>query len=503
MKSNKRRPILLVIALFLLVLIVVGQYFKVFGIMRVDGQTRFFLGKDDYYQTRIDILKEGIFEKYQGGDTPKGKRKSYFNFLADSIENAYAGLDYAERTFGFSWEEVVDYYRPLVNQVENDDGFNFLCEEMISLLDNNGHTNIISRENSDYNKVLPLGIKKSGDKFLLTGYNRGLRDEKEYTDLMDLGDQVVSIDGVKMSEIYNELAARTIYGKIDKTEYLLMKRFFQSYYYYFKRLDKDNSYLSRVVFKKADGSRYNLLFKWGTGYYGIKGVKMFVTRKPIVLSRIYEEGNIGYIKVNSFDPDFIDDFNKAYQKVKDTNGLIIDLRNNYGGDYTNYGQEILSKFISKKEVTAYKKFKNSRLLHIYGYGALAYPGNSHFQGEYYAPIPIECEPDDELYQKPVVLLTNRYHYSSADMFITAFHDLEIGKIVGRLGQVGSFGQPIRFNNPWNDWRTTISVVEKLSSKKKLAREMNIKPDIYVPLIEAEILRKEDPILEAGLKELRE
>jgi hypothetical protein len=486
-----------VIILVCLVLIL-GSYFKLFGLVNVEGDMNVFIGRSDYQESKRELLKENLFAEYISDNTPSDNREIYFKFLADVIQDSYVGLDFVQEEFDFEWEKIVEYYRSRVAKVEDDNQFFFLCQEMISLLDNQGHTYVRSTEDGEYDKALPINIKKDGEQFFVSGLHRAFTRSKEAINLIDLGDEIISIDGRKISDIYQKIVRESVYSQVDKTEYLLMKRFFQSYYYYIK--DRNDSNKSIVKLKKSNGEEYDLTMGWGNTH-NIKGVKMFTIKKEGISSRILNK-DIGYIKIDSFNySNFVEDFNTAFEEIRVTEGLIIDLRNNFGGDYTLSAQEVISKFISQRKVTSYKQFKNSNLFHIYGYNRPHYPGRIDYQAEYYPLIPVKCKPANQLYEKPVILLTNGYHFSAADMFITAFYDLNIGKIVGRLTKVSSFGQPIRFKNPWNDWQTGISVMNKLSPKKKTVRKMNIEPDIYVALTKEEITGEDDPILNSAIDSL--
>lgn len=84
-----------------------------------------------------------------------------------------------------------------------------------------------------------------------------------------------------------------------------------------------------------------------------------VTRKkidiPSVESEIYE-GNIWYIKINSFWEKTADDVLAALLELKNTTGLIIDLRNN-GGWYLDSATNILSNFVENGKVLVTTKIK--------------------------------------------------------------------------------------------------------------------------------------------------
>lgn len=79
---------------------------------------------------------------------------------------------------------------------------------------------------------------------------------------------------------------------------------------------------------------------------------------PSVESRIFEEENIWYISLNMFWNNSSEEFKQALNELKNTDGLIIDLRDNWGW-YLQSAVEILSEFIENWKTIVSTRYKNS------------------------------------------------------------------------------------------------------------------------------------------------
>lgn len=125
--------------------------------------------------------------------------------------------------------------------------------------------------------------------------------------------------------------------------------------------------------------------------------------------------------------------------------LIIDIRNNGGGELTNI-RPIVSRLIHEKIVGGY-------ILHKTG------PGHNDFS----EPYPVEYEPAKKghtVWNKPVAVLTNRSCYSAANDFVSVMKEIPGVIIVGaRTG--GGGGMPFSSQLP-NGWNLRFSVSPTLN-----------------------------------------
>ena len=109
------------------------------------------------------------------------------------------------------------------------------------------------------------------------------------------------------------------------------------------------------------------------------------------------EDNIGYI----------------YYGDSASNGLIIDVRNNGGGNLTN-ATRMAQRFTNEKVLTGYIQHKTGK-------------GHSDFSD----PTPIYVEPSNSIrWQKKVIVLTNRHSYSATNDFVNSMRCFPNVTLVG-------------------------------------------------------------------------
>lgn len=131
-----------------------------------------------------------------------------------------------------------------------------------------------------------------------------------------------------------------------------------------------------------------------------------VTRKsldvPTVEHKMLED-NIGYISISQFDRVTFDQFKLAFDRLQNTNGLIIDLRNNPGGLLTTVNK-ITDMLVPEGTIT-YIEDKN---------------GNRDYH-----------KSDANYYNKPLVILVNEHSASASEVLSGAVKDFGVGKLVGQ------------------------------------------------------------------------
>ena len=88
-----------------------------------------------------------------------------------------------------------------------------------------------------------------------------------------------------------------------------------------------------AIVRGEEGTTVNVVFRRGDEEYSVD-----LTRKTIITPSVETsmlEGNIGYLSISSFDKATVSQFNDALQALEDEGmeALIIDVRDNPGGDY--------------------------------------------------------------------------------------------------------------------------------------------------------------------------
>ena len=192
------------------------------------------------------------------------------------------------------------------------------------------------------------------------------------------------------------------------------------------------------------------------------------------------DDNIGYIRYESFSSGIgAGNLTEVLSHFLLCRGLIIDIRNNGGGEMTN-AEKLAARFTNEKTLVGYIQHKTG-------------PGHSDFS----EMEPCYLEPAASLrWQKPVCVLTNRHVFSAANEFTMYMKALPNVKIVGdHTG--GGAGMPFSSTLP-NGWTVRFSAVPMYDAQRQ-STEFGIAPDYAVNLNEEDFLRGEDTIIEFARK----
>ena len=195
------------------------------------------------------------------------------------------------------------------------------------------------------------------------------------------------------------------------------------------------------------------------------------------------DDNIGYVRYDDFSTGFGDgNLTEVLSYMALCQGLIIDLRNN-GGGQLNYAERLAARFCQERTLVGYNCHKTGT-------------GHSDFS----ALEPRYLEPSASLrWHKPVCVLTNRHVFSAANEFVMYMKALPLVKIVGdHTG--GGAGMPFSSSLP-SGWLVRFSAVPTYDASRQSV-EFGIEPDYNVQLDEADVLRGEDTIIEFARKLLR-
>lgn len=146
--------------------------------------------------------------------------------------------------------------------------------------------------------------------------------------------------------------------------------------------------------------------------------------------KLLADSNVGYVRLSTFAAGIGQSFvNDMMLSLKDTDGMIIDIRDNGGGDMTAV-EDFASHFIDERILAGYIQHKTG-------------PGHSDFSkpyAYYYDPAM------GVRWLKPVIILTNRSTFSAANNFVQVMKPLRHVAVVGDTTGGGS-GMPFSSEMP--------------------------------------------------------
>ncbi|RAW02700.1 S41 family peptidase [Pseudochryseolinea flava] len=196
--------------------------------------------------------------------------------------------------------------------------------------------------------------------------------------------------------------------------------------------------------------------------------------------------NIGYITITSHGDsrkDIQQSMTTILGALKDTRGMIIDVRGDYGG-HDAIAQLIAGYFTAEEKLYMITKKKNG-------------PAHDDFtRPEHWTIAPKTKTP----YLKPTIVLTSRFTQSAGETFTLALRELSHVKIMGDT-TAGSFSDNPTTEMP-NGWMFTVSIGDYRDARGKSFEGIGIAPDEFIRTTKEDLLQGKDVALEAALKKFQ-
>ena len=202
------------------------------------------------------------------------------------------------------------------------------------------------------------------------------------------------------------------------------------------------------------------------------------------LSYTILDDNIGYVYYGSFMSGIGEgNLDEVMNYLALCNGMILDIRNNGGGNLTN-AEKLAARFCNEKTLVGYEQHKTGK----------GHNDFSEMKEQY-------LEPSSNIrWQKDVVILTYHHVFSAANEFVKYMKCLPKVKIVGdRTG--GGAGLPFSNTLP-NGWIVRFSACP-MYDRNRQNTEFGIAPDHYVTLRDDDFARGKDTLIEFARKLLVE
>jgi carboxyl-terminal processing protease len=368
------------------------------------------------------------------------ERQCIFDFIWTLADRYYPFFDLK----GVDWDAVRADYEPLVSAAPTDRDFRLLMTRLLTELED-GHSQV-----EPMIWALDLGITgiAEGASLALVGgevYVQRLEPGSAAGAAgLEVGDHVLAIDGVSFADLAGGIG----------------------------------TYLPRPNDPWYDAA---VLRMWQTGdiadpaSFAVErdGLTVEVARTiplgdtpEVVSSRLTGSSGrqYGYIRIPTFEKDFpevVDRFDEALDALLDVDGLILDVRENPGGEYT-LSEPMIARLIDAP-------------LHV---------ENQYYRGSADLSVPAVIRPAADAYLGPIVVLVDEQSYSNGHIFPLSLVETGRATLVGR-GTGGGNGTP-------ESWVLTpmlsLSVATSftLTASGSIADELGVEPDAAVPMTLADI-----------------
>lgn len=324
----------------------------------------------------ILLLTNLTFSQTKLVDTIKVKQD--FEKLITNLEKNYVYYN----TKDLDLNCIKSYYSKKISTIKNEtDALLFFEYILNEFYDNHLHLNTNSK--SSYRLYSPLFAETIGNKIIISST---WKDQIESgLNVNVTNSELLTFNGIKIAEM-NEIFPTNCQNK-------------------------NNIEVKTWILNKILAGKYNepriITIKTITGKTETIDIDKIKIRKDIDLVSFIIKDSIGIIRINNSlgNKKTKTEFKNALTKLKNTKGIILDLRNTISGGNSNIGNPIAGHFTDKKVI--FQKYKNLKQEFV----DYIKPNNPH-------------------YTKPLVVLVGRFTASMGEGLASGLDGTEIGKVIG-------------------------------------------------------------------------
>lgn len=357
---------------------------------------------------------------------------------------------------GVDWRAMRDRYRPLVQEAADDEGFYDVLKRMVGEL-HDAHTRFHTPEQRRERERLQavtagLSIFEVEGKVVVISVEP---DSDAARAGVEPGMIVLTVDGKPVADRLAEARARVAGTSSDRAVRLRVYRMI---------IDGDPGAALRMSLTRADGSTLDVAL-----------IRRIVSDTAEVTSRRLTSG-LGYIRLTLWKSPIRKQFKKALERLRDTPGVVIDLRGNPGGEADEV-VTIASYFFDSH--VPFGKFSKRSGKAIY----------------------LRTDDDDRVYKGPVAILVNEGSGSGSELFAGVMQENGRAMIVGRQS-CGCVRGISEFKKVKGGGELAVSEYGYLSPKENTFEGTGVIPDKTVELKISDLQGRRDAALEESERLLK-
>lgn len=392
------------------------------------------------------------------------ERAEAFEKIWRTVEEKY----YDPNFNGIDWKAVRERFRPRVETVQTDAEFYRLMNEMVGEL-RDAHTRVLSpRQRRDRARF--VGTSTGLTVFEVEGQSVVVRvapDTEAARAGVEAGMIVRTFDGKPVGERLAEIRQEVGNSSSARASKVLL---------YGRLLAGEPDTTLTLGLARQDGTVLDVTL-----------TRRAISTAPKVEARLLPSG-VAYIRFNRFRPEATKGVREALARFKDAPGIIIDLRNNGGGE--------LDETLSIAGFFFNDKTQIARLLTRTGKPPSFAFGLFKFPKEFYAG-----SKGKQLYAGSVVILVNEASGSGAELFTTALQENGRARVVG-VQSCGCVLAVMNHREIKGGGELDISEFGFVTAKNRRIEGDGVVPDKAITLTIADLQRGHDAALEEAENLLR-
>lgn len=239
-----------------------------------------------------------------------GTRQQAYDFVWTRVNEAYVD----PKLNGVDWVQAGVRHRGKILEAANDDIFWKSLDGMVAEL-GDAHTRVLSPRQYAFDKdkqnlTLGLSLAVMEGEVVVTAVAKDSPADKAG---LQKGNRLVTIGTEAASDWWTRQFNEARKNSTDRARLKTVKRVFNS-----GDPESPSDTLNLIV-ERNDGSKYPVTL-----------TRAVLPRKDTLTGKLLET-NLGYIRLTGFDPKLSRDIRPVFEMVKNTQGLVVDLRGNGGG----------------------------------------------------------------------------------------------------------------------------------------------------------------------------
>lgn len=401
----------------------------------------------------------------------KAERLENFDILAKAIDKNFSFFVHK----GIDWEAVKARYRPKVENTRTTKDFYRLIHKFVMEL-KDFHSWLCN-----YKDVPTLG------RFSPQMYTRLIKGKLVVAEVVK--DSEAYKKGLRPGSVIVAVNGLSIKAKVEKIRPLMRmysseRCFIEQAYRRILDGEKGSSVSVKFLVSSGNSSKIARLKRVSSGSKEIIQPSFRVNKGKVIWYGRHPSG-YGYIRILSFKGrmEIADEFDQALERLKNTHGLIIDVRENPGGFGTAQAR-IIGRFITSRTKVSISYRKNG-------------PGHEAFskRDTYFEPT------GDWQYTKPVALLINAITGSACDLFACRMISTGRPITIGTTTHGNLTGGGVYVQLPCN-LVVRVSNGYVCDASGRIIEENGNVPQVPAELTIADIVNKTDSVLERAIRELQ-
>ncbi len=306
------------------------------------------------------------------------KVKSDFNKIMMDLQNEYVYFNQKEVDVNC----LNSYYSNQIKFLENNTDVLLFFEYLLNEFYDN-HLHLQSNTNSSFRLNSPIYALTREDKTIISSYFKDQIENEIALDLINA--EILTFNGIAFNKVIDNFPTHC--------------------------QNKKNNEVRTWISNKILSGRYNepriITLKTASGKIESFDLDKIILKKETTLVSHFLQNNVGIIRINNSlgNSQAVKEFKRVIEKLKNTDGIILDLRNTVDGGNTNIAYPIAGHFTNKKRI--FQKYKNA---------------NTKFV-DY-------IKPQKPYYKKPLVLVVGRWTGSVGEGLASGFEGTGIAKVIG-------------------------------------------------------------------------